>query len=301
MDRNIPTDLVQAIITRSKAIQDGLVAFAQGGERRSYPWRKQDCTPYEVLVAELLLKRTTATIASRTYADILSRFPTPPALKDAELNDVAAILAPLGLNWQRARSMKAMALHLLEHEDGKVPNDLQRLLRVPGLGDYGARAVLSFSYGVPAAIVDSNVERVLRRVFYTSMPEKPNLRLYQAMADTLLPQDRHREFNFGMLDLGALVCRPVAPLHQQCPLSKVCDYYRTVQEEPGVQIEGRFAALSPLRKARQGKGLTLVQLAALSKVTKRTILSIEHGRSSPSEKTLEKLAAVLGVTPSDLK
>lgn len=129
----------------------------------------------------------------------------------------------IGLQVQRARSTEALAAHLSRTEAGTVPNDLQRLLAVPGIGAYGARAVLSFAHGRPYAIVDSNVRRVLSRVFEGTLPDRPSDTVIQQVADTLLPREGHALHNFALLDLSAAICRYQRPRCSVCPLSRSCD------------------------------------------------------------------------------
>lgn len=204
------------------AVQRGILGWA-AGHTRYYPWREPGRSPYEILVAEVLLKRTTARAAARVYGDFLSRFPTVKDLADASNAEFEAILSSVGLQKQRARAFLEIGRHIVANEGGVVPDTADGLLRVPHLGPYSAGAVLSFGYRLPAAVVDSNVERILRRVFRDCMPEKISRELLQAMADELLPKTDHRSFNLGLLDLGALTCRYIRPKCDKCPLASVCD------------------------------------------------------------------------------
>jgi A/G-specific adenine glycosylase len=254
-------------------------------------------------VAELLLKRTTATAARRVYEAFINEFPSIRAIADSPEDNLATALAKVGLQWQRARAIKALALHLIEVEVGEIPCDLGRLLAVPGLGEYSARAVLSFGFGIPSAVVDANVERVLTRVFQDALPRRPSQRLLQEIADDLVPREFHRDYNLGLLDLGALICRYVDPLCEECPLSSICDYYnrnktRLIKEAPGKYETATGARLREIRKA---KGVGLVNLARLSGVSKLTIIRIESGKTTPRPETLRKLAAALQVGPEQLQ
>jgi A/G-specific adenine glycosylase len=207
------------------AIRAAILGWARANPR-DYPWRRPGVAPYEVLVAEILLKRTTATAAARVYHSIITRYPSLDALAKASEESIAQDLVTIGLQSQRARDLKRLAEYVSEKEGGEIPRDLERLLRIPGLGDYSARAILSFACGITAAVVDSNVERVLRRVFRDWMPEKISRELLQAMADELLPKTDHRGFNLGLLDLGAIVCRYIRPKCGKCPLALLCDSAR---------------------------------------------------------------------------
>lgn len=204
------------------AVQRGILSWAVG-HARYYPWREPGRSPYEILIAEVLLKRTTATAAARLYGDFLSRFPRVQDLPSASKAELEAILSSVGLQKQRARAFLEIGQHIVANEGGVVPKTPEGLLRVPHLGPYSAGAVLSFGYGLPAPVVDSNVARILTRLFLHSMPARPGQGVLWAAATALVPEQGHREYNLGMLDLGALVCRYVRPRCDECPLLAVCD------------------------------------------------------------------------------
>lgn len=190
---------------------------------RMYSWRETNRSPYEVLVAEVLLKRTTAAAASRLYGRFLNQFPNMPTIKNANLSELESALAPVGLQKQRALGLKAMAEFLVNRFGGKVPDHLDDLLEVPHIGEYSARAIMSFGHDRPFAVVDSNVVRVLGRVFSRSLGENPTLHRYQTLADSVLPVETHKAFNWGIIDLGALVCRYDRPKCGDCPFISICD------------------------------------------------------------------------------
>lgn len=226
-------DFLGNVTQRRPAVQRSLLRWAAGNSR-SFPWRNPNRTAYEVLVAEVLLKRTTATAAARVYAMMLRQYPTPAHLGIAHMGDLVGLLKTIGLQSQRSRHLMRLGEYLTEHEGGDVPSTLEGLLAAPGLGPYSARAVLSFGWGTPAAVVDSNVERVLRRVFKDCLPSQLRLAELQEIADLLLPDETHRAFNLGLLDLGALVCRYTRPRCRDCPLAQSCDYNRRIASEDGV-------------------------------------------------------------------
>ncbi len=180
--------------------------------------------------------------------------------------------------------------------------DLEDLLEVPGLGDYSATAILSFGYGVRAAVLDVNVERILLRVFSTTLPPRPSWTLLREVAHLLLPKERHREYNYGLLDLGRAICRYAKPKCEECPLASVCDFFVCSGEEGSRQTEEDRGAYLPsnLRAIRRGRGLSLQGLAEAANVSKLTVIRIEAGRTSPKHETLRKLAQALGVLPEEL-
>ena len=196
---------------------------------RGFPWREDGTSVYEVLIAEVLLKRTTARAAARVFVDFTVRFPDLQSIVMAPLECLEDILGPVGLYRQRAKGLKEMARYLVEEHSGHIPDTLSGLLEVPHLGPYSARAVLSFGLDSPVAIVDTNVIRVLGRLYKHRLGEKPSVPTVQALADALLNHENHRVFNWAWLDLGAMVCRYDIPRCQLCPLSDVCDYFRDTQ------------------------------------------------------------------------
>lgn len=200
--------------------------------RRSYPWREETRTTYEVLVAEMLLKRTTATAAARVYDQFLRRFPSVGALNRARQATVEKALVTVGLQRQRAKGFKEMARYLIDVEGGAVPSDIERLARVPYVGSYAAAAVGSFALDVPAAVVDSNVERIVRRVFKRELGSSSGSSVSRDVARRLLPGTDHRDFNLALLDFAAAVCRYGRPRCEECPVRDVCDYGGEIGIDP---------------------------------------------------------------------
>jgi len=221
-----PARCLQEVRTRRKGLVRRLLRWAQSNQRR-YPWREPGCSPYEILIAEILLKRTTSTAASRVYEDFLRKHPSFSAIAEAPAPCIEESLRSIGLHKQRAQGVKEMAAYVQERYGGTLPQDVRSLGQIPHAGPYIARAVVSFAYNRPAAVVDSNVARILRRVFAESMPEHVTRSLLQSMADALVPRRKHRAFNFALLDLGATVCRYGRPRCGVCPLRPVCDHART--------------------------------------------------------------------------
>ena len=270
------------------------------GNYSDFPWRRRR-TPYEVLVAELLLKRTTATAAARVYECFLRRFPTPLHVTSTPDEVLVEALSTVGLQRQRARSIKHLARWLLLKHDGAIPSDYESLLEVPGLGEYSATAIMSFGFGVPAAVLDSNVERILLRVFSTTLPSHPTRVMLREIAQILLPKERHRAYNYGILDLGRLICRYSSPKCGECPIASDCGFANSRKEgSRKITADDANTLTRPLRKIRKERGISLQDLANAAGVSKLTIIRIESGRTNPRSETLDKLAKVLSVHPKML-
>lgn len=215
----------KTIYERTKAIQKDLLRWFKLNQR-SFPWRTTK-DPYKILLAEKLLQQTAATEKVVTaYKEIIKLYPTIEALAEAKATDLREIITPLGFAY-RAEELPRLANEILNRDGGKVPQSVDELLKLPGVGDYSARAVLSFAFNRDVPIVDTNIARLLYRVYGISepMPSNParNKRLID-IASALIPKGKSRDFNLGALDLCALVCKPSQPDCLNCPIGQHCAY-----------------------------------------------------------------------------
>jgi A/G-specific adenine glycosylase len=178
--------------------------------RRPLPWRATR-DPYALLVSEVMLQQTQAARVVPYYEAFLARFPTSHALAAAAPRDVLAVWSGLGYN-RRALALRAAARQVA---DRGWPDDLTDL---PGVGPYTAAAVASFAWDAQRAAVDTNVRRVLER--FDGTARRPVALAERAQA--LIPAGRAAAFNQAMMELGATVCRPRAPLCPACPVRAGC-------------------------------------------------------------------------------
>jgi len=191
--------------------------------RRDYPWRHES-DPYRILIAEIMLQRTKAEQVVPVYLEFLRRYPTIGDLAAADLSDVEAFFSRLGLKW-RASKVIEMARYIVEKLGGRIPDERDKLLEIPMIGEYIADAVLAFAYGKDVAVVDANVVRIIERVL--CMKPRGEARRdprFRAVANMMLPQGKAREFNWAMIDFSALICRPQNPRCDECPLRDLCCY-----------------------------------------------------------------------------
>ena len=178
---------LEASIERKRVtFQDAILRWADSNTRH-YAWRDKRRSPYEILIAELLLKRTTAAAASSVYEEFLKKYPSIDALAEAKEEELADNFKSVGLYRQRAKAALKLSEHLIKYEAGTTPNSMNRLSKVPGLGSYSARAVLSFGHDKPEAVVDSNVTRILRRVFEHDLPDRPTARFFSRISRCIAP------------------------------------------------------------------------------------------------------------------
>ena len=191
---------------------------------RVFPWRGER-NPYQVLVAERMLHRTRAQQVVAVYHAFLARYPTVRHLAAAISSEVLDVLAPLGLAW-RFETFIPMARYLVERLDGQVPNTLDELLSVPGVGPYTAAAVLAFAFGQPVAVVDTNTIRVAGRYLQgaTWTGDARKRRSVRATVSDLFDPCQPAVANYAILDLGALICVARAPLCGVCPVAMGCRY-----------------------------------------------------------------------------
>lgn len=194
--------------------------------RRDFPWRNTN-NPFDVLLAEKLLQQTKARdIVVLIYTDLLAKYPAPQVLMNATVEELREIIHPLGLAY-RASEIRQMAIEIVELYGGEVPSNLKDLLNLTGVGDYCARAVLSFAYHQDVPIVDTNIARFLHRLcgIEKPLPANPARKKYlRCLAKQLLPENAAREFNLAMLDLCESICIFRNPRCHACPLQESCVY-----------------------------------------------------------------------------
>jgi A/G-specific adenine glycosylase len=192
--------------------------------RRDYPWRKTT-DAYHLLVAESLLQKTDADTVAPIYQLFLEHYPTLPDLAAANLDDIAKILKPLGLFF-RAERLQQCAQIVIRQYDGIVPSNQKQLLKLPGIGDYTARAIGSQAFNQPLAVLDANVARILERFFGLQGERvKSRCKILWGAADLIAPRKNVGTWNLALLDFGALTCKAQSPDCQHCPLSSKCKWF----------------------------------------------------------------------------
>jgi A/G-specific adenine glycosylase len=191
--------------------------------RRDYPWRKTT-DAYHLLVAESLLQKTDADTVEPIYKLFLERYPTLQDLAAANLEDVAKILKPLGLFF-RAERLQQCAQIIIQQYQGKVPEDQKQLLKLPGIGDYTARAIGSQAFNQSLAVLDANVARIIERFFGLQGERvKSRCKILWGAADLIAPKTDVGTWNLALLDFGALTCKAQNPDCEHCPLSAKCQW-----------------------------------------------------------------------------
>ena len=190
---------------------------------RDLPWRRTT-DPYHILVSEVMLQQTQVDRVLPKYDEWLRKYPTLTALAGAEESEVADTWRPLGYNI-RPRRLHAIARESVERYGGRLPSDEQILRSFKGIGAYTAGAVLSFAFGQRAAILDTNVARVLFRVFVGRGDPKAHAmrRHLWELSRSVLPARRNVfDFNQALMDFGATLCVARKPKCLMCPMRSSC-------------------------------------------------------------------------------
>ncbi len=201
--------------------------------KRTFPWRDtfEKPDPYQILFTEIMLQRTNAKQVVPVYKEFVSRYPTFQELSDANENEIVALFLRLGLR-RRARRITKLILELRDTYGGSIPSKFNDLRRLPGLGEYVSRAVECYAFGKRVVPVDTNVVRIISRLFGLSLKPDSGRRSRQisGLAMDLVPKRRIRDFNLALLDFAAAICKP-EPRCSVCPLWSECLYFSARQSE----------------------------------------------------------------------
>ncbi|HMS57954.1 MAG TPA: hypothetical protein PKA49_03790 [Tepidiformaceae bacterium] len=194
--------------------------------RASYPWRGSEVPLWQKLVAEVMLLRTRAQQVVPVWEQFARRFPSTKALREAGPSELAGVAAGLGLSWREGLLQELLVeLGTIGDELPLVQNELVKL---PGVGDYCAAALLSLHADRRAVIIDANVVRVLARLVGKSFDgETRRRRWLRELAARLTPEAGHQDYNYGLLDIAMTICRR-PPRCSVCPLRPYCATGRAV-------------------------------------------------------------------------
>jgi A/G-specific adenine glycosylase len=198
---------------------------------RDLPWRRTD-DPYHILVSEVMLQQTQVHRVLPKYHEWLEKYPSLSALADAKEADITNTWRPLGYNI-RPRRLHAIARESVARYGGELPSDEETLLSFKGIGAYTAGAIRSFAFGQRAAILDTNVARVLFRVFVAKGDLKAHRtrKVLWAISETLVPHKHVFDFNQALMDFGATVCSARKPLCATCPMKKFCRSFSSLSSD----------------------------------------------------------------------
>jgi A/G-specific adenine glycosylase len=176
-----------------------------------------------VLVSEIMLQQTQVDRVVPKYREFLRHYPTVRRLAAAPVADVRRLWYPLGYNVRPLR-LHAIACESVARYGGRLPDREEALRRLPGVGRYTAGAILSFAYGRDTAVLDTNVRRVLGRVFLgpRRLARVRGEKTYWDLAASLIPRGRGYDFNQALMDFGATWCTARKPRCAECPMRSFC-------------------------------------------------------------------------------
>jgi A/G-specific adenine glycosylase len=191
---------------------------------RDLPWRNT-ADPYHIWISEVILQQTRIEQGTAYYLRFLEAFPTVHHLANASEEEVLKQWQGLGY-YSRARNLHKAAKQVASDFNGKIPNTYKELIKLRGVGPYTAGAVLSIAFNKPAVAIDGNVYRVLARLFEEPTPinTPAAYKLFGKIVESFMPSDEASAFNQGLIELGALICKP-KPNCQSCPLQANCSAF----------------------------------------------------------------------------
>lgn len=201
-----------------------LVLQWSANNTRDFPWRKT-LNPYHIFIAEVLLRRTQAERVVESYLQLIKRYPTPDSLSRADVCKLRKFFQPLGLV-RRADLLTEACKRIVYEYGGQIPNNIDAVSTLPGMGIYSSRAVICLAFGEPVPMIDESSGRLLRRVFNLD-PKGPAYsdRELLRIAETIIPAEHAREFNLGLLDVAFAYCHHSLPDCLHCPIGKICSHY----------------------------------------------------------------------------
>lgn len=187
---------------------------------RDLPWRRT-ADPYKILVSEIMLQQTQVDRVIPKFHEFLTKYPSIHALSQASPEEVRKTWYPLGYNIRPYR-LREIACESVERYGGNIPRKEHELLSMKGIGRYTAGAIRSFAYNQDAPILDTNVMRVLFRVFCGAGDPKKHKNQLWIVSKHLIPRGRGYDFNQALMDFGAMVCSARKPTCLICPMRDIC-------------------------------------------------------------------------------
>lgn len=224
--------------------------------QRDLPWRQRGVSAWQILVSEFMLQQTPVARVEPIWRDWVARWPTPSATAAASAADVLRAWGKLGYPRRAKRLHECATVIAAEHGD-VVPDDVDALLALPGVGTYTARAIACFAYGQRVPVVDTNVRRVVARVVHGRADSPASVRDL-ADVDAILPNDsRAPVFSIALMELGAIVCTARSPRCGVCPLSSCA--WRTAGYPPSTEPARRVQKFAGTDRQVRGRLLDVLR------------------------------------------
>jgi A/G-specific adenine glycosylase len=215
-------------VEKTQKFQQAMMDYWETHGRHNLPWRSTN-DAWRILLAEVLLRKTTSAQAAAVYKQLAEYTPHDIAGSDVEV--LAQILKPLGIHYVRAEQLKQIAQMVIDTKNEVLKSD-EMLRKLPGVGRYISNSVRCCAYGVSAPAMDTNLIRVMDRVFgwKSQLKRSREDRRMWEMAEKLVPADKPREFNWGMLDFASAICTHRKPKCDICSINDICNYYAAVRQ-----------------------------------------------------------------------
>ncbi|MFQ7375129.1 MAG: A/G-specific adenine glycosylase [Enterococcus casseliflavus] len=194
-------------------------------EKRNLPWRATN-DPYAIWISEIMLQQTRVETVIGYFYRFMEQFPTIQDLAVAEEQKLLKVWEGLGY-YSRARNLKAAAQQIVAEFDGEMPQSIEEIRSLKGIGPYTAGAIGSIAFGLPEPAIDGNVMRVVSRLFCieADIAKASSRRPFDEAMRTIISPDEPGEFNQALMDLGSRICTPTTPKCEECPISQYCLAY----------------------------------------------------------------------------
>jgi len=247
--------------------------FEESG--RKFPWREHR-DPYRTLVAEVMLQQTQTGRVAPIYEEFLKKFPTVESLAHAPAMEV--IKAWKGLGYNRRAVDLQRAAQMIVHA-GAFPLTSVGLRSLPGVAEYTSAALACFAFDEQVPVIDTNVRRVLVRNVLGKEPDAASPDSVRSLATKWLPVGRAYEWNQALMDIGATLCRPDAPLCAHCPLRAGCRYRATGKHrKPRARTPKNEEAFEGSRRQKRGGIIDTLRAAAAQGVTLAALARVIHSK-----------------------
>ena len=216
---------------------EGILEWYKSNGRDYLFWRTTS-DPYSILVSEMMLQKTTVMQVQNLIQGFLKRYPKPNDLAEAPLEEIKKIITPLGMEHRRAERFKEWAETIVENYGGRIPDSYEELVALPGVGRYTANCVLLLAFRKEVALLDTNIVRILERVFSikSQKARARNDNKFWNFVKKITPPGKSRDIDLALLDYGASICTKKKPRCSICPINEICTAYK---EGRSTNIEGK--------------------------------------------------------------
>ena len=215
---------------RKRFFTSRLLEWFKGNNRDFLPWRQTN-DPYKILVAELMLQKTTVKQVQQVFAKFIMRYPDVMSLSKAHVRDIKSIITSLGMEHKKAPLFKKLAHEIVNMHNNEVPSDPNALTSLSGIGNYIANSVMCLAFNADLPMLDTNSIRLLNRVFNLNVDaaKARKDKSVWTFLGNLIPKGRGRQFNLAILDFASKVCLSRKPDCNLCPIASICFHHRYTQ------------------------------------------------------------------------